>query len=113
MSISSKLNTPRTIAQCVALARKELKLGLISSDDYESILSLAVMRCYEVARRVWMFDLVDYGEIETEADSLKDHLAVVQKHRNSTCFQGGDWDLYLDLQNPGGNIPSQTGWGVL
>jgi hypothetical protein len=113
MSISSKLNTPLPMARCLEIYRTELSLGRITSDDYESLLSLAVMHSEEMLRGMWMFDEASYEAIDSETERLKYHLAVVQKHRNSTCFQGGDWDLYLDLQNPGGNLPSQTGWGVL
>jgi hypothetical protein len=38
---------------------------------------------------------------------------VVARYRNSVCFQGGDFDLYLSLQNLGGTLPQSSDWGTL
>jgi len=112
MSISSKLNTLRSMVQNLELARAKLHGSEISADEYFSQLC-GVYNRFRLEERMGSGLLPgDYYEIAKEADALQDHLAVVQAYRNSTCFQGGDFDLYIDLQNPGG-VPSRSGWGVL
>jgi len=112
MSISSNLNTLRSMIRDLELARSRLHANEITADEYFTQLC-GVYNRFRLEQRMESGLLSgDYYEIEKEADALQSHLAVVQAYRNSTCFQGGDFDLYIDLQNPGG-LPSRTGWGVL
>lgn len=113
MSISSKLNTLRSMIQNLELARQSLHQGEISADEYFDLVSGAYKRLRLEERMESGLLSGDYYEIAQEADTLAGHLAMVTSYRNSTCFQGGDFDLYIDLQNPGGAIPGRTGWGVL
>jgi len=113
MAISSNLNNLRSMIHNLGLARENLRLKKISPDEYFTLICGSVNRLR--LEEVMGSDLTseEHDEIAQEANVLSCHLAVVQRHRNSTCFQGGDFDLYLDLQNPGGNFPSLSGWGVL
>jgi len=112
MDISSNLNTLRSMIRDLELARSKLHANEISADDYFATICDVYKHLREVQRMESGLLSGDYYEIEKEADTLSDHLKVVAAYRNSTCFQGGDFDLYIDLQNPGG-VPSRSGWGVL
>jgi len=54
-----------------------------------------------------------YEDLDNQETYVSSRLTAIRAHRNSTCFQGGDFDLYLSCQNPGGNLPQPSGWGVL
>jgi len=102
MTNSHEVITLETMAQCLADARSLLRDGDMCASTYVSLLEEAarLIRSVLAFAQDAMLDIQD-GE-ETEAYEIVDRFAVVQAHRNSTCFQGGDFDLYLDLQNPGG-----------
>jgi hypothetical protein len=92
--------------------RSDLLNGKISPDDYES-------RHYGLINRIRLALVMDdlsqvVCEVLNEQESeIVNHLAVVARHRNSVVFQGGDFDLYLSLQNLGGTLPQSSDWGTL
>ena len=49
------------------------------------------------------------SEDAQENEAYAYHLTEVRAHRNSLVFQGGDFDLYLSLQNPGNRSSSGDG----
>lgn len=112
MSNSSELITLRGMVRNLPLVTDKFRNGAMSKNDYLSHLHMVINRV-----RLWI-GTEDSPEIFREvADELEaatqNRLAVVKRYQNSTCFQGGDFDLYLSCQNPCDFTPNQSGWGVL
>ena len=102
MTNSHEVINLETMAQCLADARTLLRDGDMCADTYVSLLEEAAKLLRSVLAFAQDVGLeIDDGE-QTEAYEILDHFGVVQGHRQSSFFQGGDFDLYLDLQNPGG-----------
>jgi hypothetical protein len=99
-----------TMAQCLADARTLLRDGDMCADTYVSLLEEASRLIRSVLAFAQDVGLEIRDEDIAEAYEIVDHLKVVRAHRNSACFQGGDWDLYLSLQNPGCNPDSDYGF---
>jgi hypothetical protein len=90
-----------TMAQCLADARSLLRDGDMCPDTYVSLLEEAARLIRSVLAFAQDVGLeIDDGD-ETEAWEIVNRFAAVRTHRESLSFQGGDLDLYLDLQNPG------------
>jgi len=102
MSNSHEVIKLETMAQCLADARTLLRDGDMCADTYVSLLEEAARLIRSVLAFAQEIGLEIDDEEETEAWEIVDRFKLVQAHRNSSCFQGGDFDLYLDLQNPGG-----------
>jgi len=102
MNNSHEVITLETMAQCLADARTLLRDGDMCADTYVSLLEEASRLIRSVLAFAQDIGLeIDDGD-ETEAWEIVDHYEVVKGHQASSYFQGGDFDLYLDLQNPGG-----------
>jgi hypothetical protein len=102
MSNSHEVIKLETMAQCLADARTLLRDGDMCADTYVSLLEEAARQLRSVLAFAQDVGLeIDDGD-ESEAWSIIDFYNVVKNHQESPCFQGGDFDLYLDLQNPGG-----------
>ncbi len=102
MTNSHEVINLETMAQCLADARSLLRDGDMCADTYVSLLEEAARLIRSVLAFAQDVGLeIDDGE-EKEAWSIIDYFNVVKDHQESPCFQGGDFDLYLDLQNPGG-----------
>lgn len=102
MTNSHEVINLETMAQCLADARTLLRDGDMCADTYVSLLEEAsrlIRSVLAFAQDVGL-EILD-GE-EKEAYEIVDHCKVVDAHMRSTSFQGGDLDLYLDLQNLGG-----------
>jgi len=102
MTNSHEVINLETMAQCLADARTLLRDGDMCADTYVSLLEEAARLIRSVLAFAQDVGLEIDDEEVTEAYEIVDHLTVVANHRKSICFQGGDFDLYLDLQNPGG-----------
>jgi hypothetical protein len=100
MTNSHEVINLETMAQCLADARTLLRDGDMCVDTYVSLLEEAsrlIRSVLAFAQDVGL-EIAD-GE-ETEAWAIVDRYQAVLTHRRSTYFQGGDFDVYLDLQNP-------------
>ena len=102
MNGSHEVITLEAMAQCLADARTLLREGDMCADTYVSLLEEAARLIRSVLAFAQDVGLeIDDGD-EQEAWEIVDHYSVVKSHQESPFFQGGDFDLYLDLQNPGG-----------
>jgi len=102
MTNSHEVINLETMAQCLADARSLLRDGDMCADTYVSLLEEAARLIRSVLAFAQDVGLeIDDGD-EQEAWEIVDRFNVVKDHQASSCFQGGDFDLYLDLQNPGG-----------
>jgi hypothetical protein len=109
MNDSHEVITLETMAQCLADARTLLRDGDMCADTYVSLLEEAsrlIRSVLAFAQESWL-EIRD--EETAEAWAIVDHSNVVEAHRRSACFQGGDLDLYLDLQNLGGTLVMEPG----
>ena len=112
MTNSHEVINLQTMAQCLADARTLLREGDMCADTYVSLLEEASRLIRSVLAFAQDVGLeIDDGE-ETEAYKIVDHCKVVQDHRRSPCFQGGDYDLYCDCQSPGGVLTLECGPGT-
>jgi hypothetical protein len=101
MTNSHEVINLETMAQCLADARHLLRDGDMCADTYVSLLEEAARQIRSVLAFVQDVGLELIDEDKKETDALLSHCKVVEDYRKSSCFQGGDFDLYLDLQNPG------------
>jgi len=115
MNISSKLNAHQELNRVRSSLRRDLLNGVISPDDYVAQLNDILHRVRSEKRRVvGNPHLIGLCEVlDEEENEIAFHLKVVSRHRNSVCYQGGDFDLYLSLQNLGGTLPQSSDWGTL
>jgi hypothetical protein len=79
------------------------------ADTYVSLLEDAARRIRSVLAFAQDIGLEIKDGEETEAWAIVDHCEVVNAHRRSTCFQGGDFDLYLSLQSLGDTLVLEPG----
>jgi hypothetical protein len=93
-----------TMAQCLADARTLLRDGDMCADTYVSLLEEAARLLRSVLTFAQDVGLEIDDEEQTEAWAIVDRYQAVLTHRRSTTFQGGDLDLYLDLQSLGDTL---------
>jgi len=109
MTNSHEVINLETMAQCLADARALLRDGDMCADTYVSLLEEAARLIRSVLAFAQDVGLeIDDGE-ETEAWAIVDRYQAVLKLRRSTIFTGGDFDLYLDLQNTGDTLVLEPG----
>jgi hypothetical protein len=113
MNDSHEVITLETMAQCLADARSLLRDGDMCPDTYVSLLEEASRLVRSVLAFAQDVGLeIDDGD-ETEAWAIVDRYQAVLTHRRSNYFQGGDFDLYLDLhQNLGDTLVLEPGPGT-
>jgi hypothetical protein len=119
MSNSSNLITRQDMVRNLSIARDSFLIGAMSYDAYVGIL-LSLLAKIEEARReltyqssTWVPDGELCEELDNQEAYVSSRLTATRRHRNSTCFQGGDFDLYLSCQDPGNVSSRESGWGVL
>jgi hypothetical protein len=112
MTNSHEVINLETMAQCLADARTLLRDGDMCADTYVSLLEDAARQIRSVLAFAQEAGLeIEDGE-ETEAWAIVDRYHAVLKLRRSAFFQGGDFDLYLDLQNLGDTLVVEPGFGT-
>ena len=100
MTNSHEVINLETMAQCLADARILLRDGVMCPDTYVSLLEEASRLIRSVLAFAQDAGLeIEDGE-EQEAWAIVDRYQTVLSHRCSLVFQGGDYDLYHDLQDP-------------
>lgn len=111
--------TCQDIVRDVSIARDLLLIGKITYDTYVGVL-LSMQASIRDAKReltyqssTWVPDGELYEELDNQETYVESRLTVARRHRNSTCFQGGDFDFYLSCQSPGSIPGRESGWGVL
>lgn len=112
MNNSREANVLRELDRVRSSLRSRLLNGKLSPDDYESHLYTLIRRIH---RHLEVDDLSQGVRevLDGQENEITSHLQVVACHRNSVVFQGGDFDLYLSLQNLGGTLPQSSDWGTL
>jgi len=111
MTNSHEVINLETMAQCLADARTLLRDGDMCADTYVSLLEEAARLIRSVLTFVQDVGLEIDDEEQTEAYAIMDRYQAVLKHRRSTTFQGGDFDLYFDLQSLGDTIVLESRHG--
>jgi hypothetical protein len=56
-----------------------------------------------------MVRFLGYEVDDSESENAVYTLKCAKRYRNSLCFQGGDWDLYLSCQNPWSDFSGLAG----
>ena len=112
MTNSHEVINLETMAQCLADARTLLRDGDMCADTYVSLLEEAARLIRSVLAFAQDVGLEIKDGEETEAYRIMDSFTAVQKHTRSTTFQGGDFDLYLDLQSLGDTLVLEPGSDV-
>jgi hypothetical protein len=112
MTNSHEVINLETMAQCLADARMLLREGDMCADTYVSLLEDASQRIRSVLTFVQGLGLELTDEDETEAHKILCHCEVGKAHARSVIFQGGDLDLYLDLQTPSDTLVLEPGSGA-
>jgi len=109
MCNSSELITLKDMAQCLSDARVLLLNKDMCPDTYVALLEEASRLINGVVAFVDGLELELDEEDEQEVDAILNHCKVVESHRHSPCFQGGDYSLYRSLQTPC-SIPGLEVW---
>jgi len=113
MSNSSKLITLRSMVRDLPRMFDSLCNEGMTRMQYRAHLFQLFEEIDDVLRSEGSLTPTQKGSYDQETEEAITTLRVARRHRNSTCFQGGDFDFYLSCQDPWGNFPGQSGWGVL
>jgi hypothetical protein len=111
MTNSHEVINLESMAQCLDDARILLRDGDMCADTYVSLLEEAARLIRSLLTFVQDVGLELIDEDETEAWAIIDRYQTVLTHRRSTTFQGGDFDLYLSLQDPWDTLVLESQFG--